>query len=167
MLSLQELRTRSLTSEGDSPCPLPKQKTMSNAAWNGLPNGQQPFASHARMSLRKGLEKRRQYRLASNVSFQQILRRSEQRVAGFGNPKPPSCSPAANPTSASGAEQTHHSISWSMLNAEPSLGRPYGARELPSAGKKPGHQKMSHRMIQPFSFPVFAPCRNARVATVW
>jgi hypothetical protein len=115
-------------------------------------NGQQPFASHARMSLRKGLEKRRQYRLASNVSFQQILRRSEQRVAGFGNPKPPSCSPAANPTSASGAEQTHRSISWSMLNAEPSLVRPYGARELPSAGKKPGHQKLSHRMIQPFSF---------------
>ena len=41
--------------------------------WNAHPNGQQPFASHARMSLRKGLEKRRQHGLASSVSFQQIF----------------------------------------------------------------------------------------------
>jgi hypothetical protein len=38
--------------------------------WNAHPNGQQPFASHARMSLRKGLEKRRQHGPASSVSFQ-------------------------------------------------------------------------------------------------
>jgi hypothetical protein len=51
---------------------------MLNAAWNGLPSGQQPSAAHARMSSSKGLEKRRQHGLASSVSFQQA----------FGGPSP-------------------------------------------------------------------------------
>jgi hypothetical protein len=38
--------------------------------WKSLRNGQQPIATHARMSSSKGLEKRRQHGLASSVSFQ-------------------------------------------------------------------------------------------------
>jgi hypothetical protein len=41
--------------------------------WKSLRNGQQPIASHARMSSSKGLEKRRQHGPASSVSFQQIF----------------------------------------------------------------------------------------------
>ena len=48
--------------------------------WKSLRNGQQPIATHARMSSSKGLEKRRQHGPANSVAFQPVFRGAWPRM---------------------------------------------------------------------------------------